>query len=967
MKITKHILSFAAAAGLLAACQTPEIVQIASPENVIPASLHELEVDEIAISATNQQETVTFAWEAADYGAPTQINYSLEVALDETSPKVSLASGTATEVTLTYEDLNRTLFNDLQVPEGQPTELKFFVGSVLYAGSSIASYPKVYSEPISLTVTVTAAEKVYPKLTVAGSYAYNSWTPGKGQYVFDFDGNDAKYSGMIYFGEDVSALQFKFVGEAWGTNEFSVPEGTAQGAEASELPLQAGGGDNISAYATYKYYNLTLDKATPKVIKNFAFNSLGIIGSATPTGWDSDTDMLFDPVKQRFYVDITLTDGEFKFRADDGWDANWGADAFGVTVSNSDGNLEAKAGNYRVYVNMNNPAAMTYELNKGDYGAAAPEPEPEPEPEVPAVVGWSLIGAFNDWGADLMLASDGTYFHVKGVELNGELKFRKDGDWGVNFGLAEGAEFAANAEIAVAGNGANINVPAGTYDVYLDEANAKAWFITDGSYPGGAVAPEASEWGVVGVVNNWGGTPDIVMYKTATEGLFVAKNVAMPDGGFKIRANNAWVDTANYGLASAGAVEVDHAYDLVCSGGSGDMTLVAGNYDIWFDLTNKKVYIMTPGKPISEAVGGEVVVPDPSEQAWYMVGNFNNWNPADEAYKMTAEAEYFVFKNFVAAEGCEAKFAPGAWNGDKGIDGAFAANTACNTGSGNIPVAAGTYDVYLAKDLSKFYFMTAGYTPGQTPSTPDPEPDPTPDPTPDPEPGLVASEWGIVGVVNGWNAPDVTMYKTETEGLFVAYKVDMPAGGFKIRANGVWNDAANYGLAAAGNVEVDHVYDVITGSGSGDMTVAAGTYDIWFDLTNKKVYIMTPDKPITEAVGYEATTPDPTPDPQEGNKIYLKPNANWKNDNARFALYTWDGGDQWFDLKDTDGDGIYEVTLPTSISNIIFCRMNPGTSANNWTNKWNQTSDLKVPTDGKNMYTVKEGTWDNGGGTWSTK
>jgi hypothetical protein len=44
--------------------------------------------------------------------------------------------------------------------------------------------------------------------------------------------------------------------------------------------------------------------------------------------------------------------------------------------------------------------------------------------------------------------------------------------------------------------------------------------------------------------------------------------------------------------------------------------------------------------------------------------------------------------------------------------------------------------------------------------------------------------------------------------------------------------------------------------------------------------------------------------------------------------------------------------------------MNPGAAANNWNNKWNQTADLKVPADGTNFYTVKEGTWDKGGGTW---
>ena len=98
--------------------------------------------------------------------------------------------------------------------------------------------------------------------------------------------------------------------------------------------------------------------------------------------------------------------------------------------------------------------------------------------------------------------------------------------------------------------------------------------------------------------------------------------------------------------------------------------------------------------------------------------------------------------------------------------------------------------------------------------------------------------------------------------------------------------------------------------------------------------------------------------------LYLSPNTNWKTDNPRYAVYTWDGGDKWFDMTDSNGDGVYEVTIPAGIENIIFCRMSPSATANNWTNKWNQTADLKY--DGtNNHYTVKEGTWDKGGGSWS--
>ncbi len=100
--------------------------------------------------------------------------------------------------------------------------------------------------------------------------------------------------------------------------------------------------------------------------------------------------------------------------------------------------------------------------------------------------------------------------------------------------------------------------------------------------------------------------------------------------------------------------------------------------------------------------------------------------------------------------------------------------------------------------------------------------------------------------------------------------------------------------------------------------------------------------------------------------LYLQPNANWNVDGARFAAYFFGNGETWVDMTLVEGEtNIYAVTVPAGFENIIFCRMNPGAAANNWNNKWNQTADLKVPTDGTNLYTVKENTWDNGGGEWS--
>jgi len=108
-----------------------------------------------------------------------------------------------------------------------------------------------------------------------------------------------------------------------------------------------------------------------------------------------------------------------------------------------------------------------------------------------------------------------------------------------------------------------------------------------------------------------------------------------------------------------------------------------------------------------------------------------------------------------------------------------------------------------------------------------------------------------------------------------------------------------------------------------------------------------------------------------GTKLYLKPNANWKSNNAWFAAYFCNGSSsaEWVKMTDNDGDGIYEVTVPAGKShkNVIFCRMNPASQTLDWSNKWNQTGDLTY--DGtKSLHTIPtgNGVWDCGtDGSWS--
>ena len=344
---------------------------------------------------------------------------------------------------------------------------------------------------------------------------------------------------------------------------------------------------------------------------------------------------------------------------------------------------------------------------------------------------------------------------------------------------------------------------------------------------------------------------------------------------------------------------------------------------------------------------------------WAVVGSMlDNW--ASEK-KMTLDGDWHVVEGIELTTTDQFKFRANGdanWTINRGAEGAadgvlIADNveTTVIQGGKNFAVATdGVYSLYINKYANKVKVVRTGDIVVVEPGTTTPGED---------------SEWAVYAQFGSETWSEVMMKTTTREGLFVVENKTMNAYNKLLIKK--YNDTAwkvKYGSYDVNYIKADRYFAVALNGG--DIYVeAAGTYDIYFDYTNTKVYLMSAGSDYASAT--EQIESGDAPVVESGTWLYLKPNSNWLQSNARFAVYTWDGGDQWFDMKDSDSDGIYEVLIPEGISNIIFCRMNPGASANGWGNKWNQTSDLKVPTDGTNLYTVKDGTWDKGGGTWSTK
>ena len=76
------------------------------------------------------------------------------------------------------------------------------------------------------------------------------------------------------------------------------------------------------------------------------------------------------------------------------------------------------------------------------------------------------------------------------------------------------------------------------------------------------------------------------------------------------------------------------------------------------------------------------------------------------------------------------------------------------------------------------------------------------------------------------------------------------------------------------------------------------------------------------------------------NMVYLKPGP-WAVDNAWFAAYFWyPANASWKKMVYNSAKDAYECEVPDNCGKVIFCRMDGGKTALDWSSKWNQTNDI---------------------------
>jgi hypothetical protein len=90
---------------------------------------------------------------------------------------------------------------------------------------------------------------------------------------------------------------------------------------------------------------------------------IGLVGSATPSGWDTpDQKMDYNAQTGTWSITLDLIAGEIKFRKNDGWAWNLGGTPENLTQGGD--NIAVGAGNYTITLTIINDATGTYKIVK---------------------------------------------------------------------------------------------------------------------------------------------------------------------------------------------------------------------------------------------------------------------------------------------------------------------------------------------------------------------------------------------------------------------------------------------------------------------------------------------------------------------------------------------------------------------------------------------------------------------------
>jgi hypothetical protein len=293
-------------------------------------------------------EATTFVWNHADYDIQTAVNYVLQFSLagNDFTTISELSPVTTRFRTITVEEMNG-IMDILDATPFSSNNIDVRIKS--YIGNDAESNV-MYSNVITISVVPFTNE--LPQLAVPGNH--QGWNPPTAPRIAASAFGETDYEGFIWLDGG-----YKFLGPDasgaynWGNTDWG-DDGSFSGilAETGESDCTATAG-----YYRVRANTTTLEYTTDATV-------WGIVGFATTgndSGWNQSIPLTYNQESKKWEGIVTLSAGEFKFRANNAWTINLGGDPASMSYDGSNLSVDA-GGSYLVKLDLSTPRQYTYEL-----------------------------------------------------------------------------------------------------------------------------------------------------------------------------------------------------------------------------------------------------------------------------------------------------------------------------------------------------------------------------------------------------------------------------------------------------------------------------------------------------------------------------------------------------------------------------------------------------------------------------
>ena len=190
------------------------------------------------------------------------------------------------------------------------------------------------------------------------TYSQNVINSGYSLNINDANGNGTAYDELFLADNDVNGAQNEFIfalnfdgmqSQTWGGTTFLVHAAIGGSMNPGEFGVNGGWGGLRTTKNLVNQFAVDLDVLNSSLGSQ---SDWGLVGSATPNGWNGPDLEMFQTGAQEFSIYAELDSGELKFRFNEDWGNNYGDNGNDGTLESGGANIPVSAGTYFIVMDL---------------------------------------------------------------------------------------------------------------------------------------------------------------------------------------------------------------------------------------------------------------------------------------------------------------------------------------------------------------------------------------------------------------------------------------------------------------------------------------------------------------------------------------------------------------------------------------------------------------------------------------